>query len=104
MQPRGTLDLEFARKAIELRPASGPRKGDAIPRLLRERGDALPLFVGDDIGDEDGFAAAERLGGFGVWVSSDEVYDDETWAACYLRDPADVRNWLWELAEIREAR
>lgn len=99
----GPLQTQLARKAVEVRPAGAPDKGEALRRLLRRKADALPLFVGDDVGDEDGFAEAERLGGLGVWVASDEVTSDETWAQCALRDPDDVRSWLIELVAIREA-
>ena len=30
--------------------------------------DSKPIFIGDDVTDEDGFAAAEALGGFGIAV------------------------------------
>ena len=51
---------------------------------------ALPVFIGDDVTDEDGFGAAERLGGFGVLVG-----DRTPTAARYqLADPAAVHEWL----------
>jgi trehalose 6-phosphate phosphatase len=54
---------------VELR-TPGPDKGDSVRAFLAEppfRG-ARPVFVGDDVTDEDGFAAAAALGGFGVLV------------------------------------
>lgn len=48
----------------------GADKGSAVEALvIREPfAGAMPVFVGDDITDEDGFAACERLGGFGIAV------------------------------------
>lgn len=100
--PGAPLRAQRARKAIEVRPAAGPTKGDAIEYLLRHRPDALPIFIGDDVGDEPGFAQAARRGGFGIWVASDEVADGETHAACRLAGPDEVRDWLIELADARE--
>jgi len=48
----------------------GPSKGDSVRAFLGEvpfKG-AAPVFVGDDVTDEDGFAAAASLGGYGVLV------------------------------------
>lgn len=100
-EPAGPLKCQSARKALEVRPARGAHKGEILPRLLRRRPEALPVFVGDDTSDEDGFEAADRLGGFGIWIRSEEALGDETWARCYLRDPDEVRDWLVELAEMR---
>jgi trehalose 6-phosphate phosphatase len=49
-----------------------------------------PVFVGDDLTDEDGFAAASALGGFGVLVGNREP----TAAAYRLADAAEVYRWL----------
>lgn len=51
---------------------------------------AMPIFVGDDITDEDGFRAASAMGGFGVIVG-----DRPNTAARYrLETPAKVIEWL----------
>ena len=53
----------------ELRPA-GATKGDALKAFMTEPefAGARPWFVGDDLTDEHGFAAAAALGGAGVLV------------------------------------
>jgi trehalose 6-phosphate phosphatase len=99
-----SVRVEDGRATIEVRPADGPTKGDAVEHLAREQPGALPIFIGDDVGDEPGFAAAARLGGFGIWVASDEVQAGETAAACRLDGPEDVARWLVELRAIREER
>ncbi|MBJ6123022.1 trehalose-phosphatase [Sphingomonas mollis] len=55
----------------------------------------LPWFFGDDVTDEDGFAAAAALGGAGVLIGPER----ETQAAYRLDDVAALRIWLNELAD-----
>ncbi len=61
--------LSPAHMCWEIRPR-GIHKGAAVRRLMRERPFAgrLPVFVGDDVTDEDGMRAAEALGGAGIDV------------------------------------
>ena len=51
---------------------------------------ARPVFVGDDLTDEDGFRAASELGGFGI-VVGERV---ETRARYRIDGPQGVRTWL----------
>jgi trehalose 6-phosphate phosphatase len=75
---------------VEARPP-GADKGTALRRLMQ--GPAFvgrrPVFIGDDVTDEDGIAAAEALGGRGIRVGA---HGPET--AARLPDPAGVRRWL----------
>ena len=54
---------------FEARPLSA-NKGAALEHLMQVKPFAgrTPVFIGDDVTDEDGFAAAERLGGFGIRI------------------------------------
>ena len=63
------LALQDGDMVAELR-TPGPRKGDSLRAFMGEPqfAGARPVFMGDDLTDEDGFAAAEALGGFGVLV------------------------------------
>jgi len=55
-------------KAVrELRPVAAAGKGRAVERLRKRRPDDLPIFVGDDRTDEDGFRAVAD-DGYGVLV------------------------------------
>jgi hypothetical protein len=48
----------------------GADKGDSVHRFMQTAAfmGARPVFAGDDVTDEDGFAEVDRLGGFGVLV------------------------------------
>ena len=63
------LVLQRGDMVAELR-TPGQDKGKSVAAFLREAPfeGATPVFVGDDLTDEDGFAAAARLGGYGVLV------------------------------------
>ena len=83
----GVFALLAAKMAWEVRPA-GTDKGVAVRGLMRLPPFAgrLPVFVGDDVTDEDGIAAARELGGVGLMVP--EVFGDA----------AGVRAWVGALA------
>jgi trehalose 6-phosphate phosphatase len=84
------LRLQRGKMMAEVR-ADGD-KGRAVAALAAEAAMAgyPPLVFGDDVTDEDGFAAAARLGGAGVLVGEPR----ETHAAHALPDVAAVRSWL----------
>ncbi|HYI41564.1 MAG TPA: trehalose-phosphatase [Allosphingosinicella sp.] len=66
---RSGLVLQRGKMVAELRP-EGSDKGAALNRLMGEPpfAGARPVFVGDDLTDEDAFRAAASLGGEGVLV------------------------------------
>jgi trehalose 6-phosphate phosphatase len=70
----------------------GADKAGAVDAFMaKERfAGSLPIFIGDDLTDEDAFAAAGRHGGFGIIVGSRVP----TAARFKLRDPAAVYEWL----------
>jgi trehalose 6-phosphate phosphatase len=65
------LTLQPGRMVMELR-TPGSTKGDSVRAFMAEPpfAGARPIFVGDDLTDEDGFEAADRLGGFGILVGA----------------------------------
>jgi trehalose 6-phosphate phosphatase len=91
--------LQHGDSVVELRPAHGD-KGNAILALMDEapfRGH-VPVFVGDDLTDESGFAVVNAHGGISVLVG-----DREPSAAHYgLPDPEAVRGWLATIATAKE--
>ncbi len=66
---RTGLALQEGDMVEELR-TPGPSKGDSVRAFmaLPPFAGATPVFVGDDATDEDGFEAAQALGGMGVAV------------------------------------
>ena len=67
------LRVSKGKKLVELRPDVDWDKGTALLWVVRalglETGHVLPLFVGDDVTDEDGFMALRNAGaGYGVVV------------------------------------
>ena len=97
------LRLVGGKKIFELRPDVDWHKGRALRWLLDAMGlvdpdgasDVVPLFLGDDVTDEDGFAEI-RLDGVGVIVAESD--DRLTAAHDRLSDPAEVLELLELLA------
>ncbi|MGE4302531.1 MAG: trehalose-phosphatase [Novosphingobium sp.] len=85
------LTLQHGKMMVELR-VPGSDKGVAVTTMMRRREMAgtRPIFIGDDVTDEDGFEAARTFGGAGILVGPPR----ETAAAYRLPDPAAVRHWL----------
>ena len=81
---------------FELRPNLDWNKGRAVEWLAHELcgGETVfPIFIGDDLTDEDGFRAV--LGwGVGIFVGAE---DRETNAHYVLRNPKEVRSFLDQL-------
>jgi trehalose 6-phosphate phosphatase len=88
---RSGLALQRGKMVAELRP-EGSDKGEALRRLMAEPPftGARPVFVGDDLTDEDAFRAAAALGGEGVLVGPARP----SAARWRLEGVADVTSWL----------
>ncbi len=88
------------KKVFELRPALDWDKGRAVLWLLEaldlEGPDVRPLYVGDDVTDEDAFRALEERG-IGILVSE---LPRPTAARYSLRDVREVRELLERLARL----
>jgi len=86
------LILQEGDMVAEMR-TEGDDKGAAVARFLTEWpfAGARPIFVGDDLTDEDGFLAAQTAGGFGVLVGASTR---RTIASHRLADPQAVLDWL----------
>jgi len=83
--------LQPGNHVVEFVP-EGTDKGGAVARMMRQPAFAgrTPVFIGDDLTDEFGFAAAQRLGGWAVLVG-----DRAGSAATYgLPGTAAVHAWL----------
>ena len=82
--------LQAGKMLLEVRP-EGRDKGAAIDDFMGESPFAgrLPVFVGDDLTDEHGFATVERLGGWTIKVGA-----GRTMARFRLPSVAAVSGWL----------
>ncbi|MBV8591674.1 MAG: trehalose-phosphatase [Acetobacteraceae bacterium] len=83
-----------ARKAWEVRPR-GADKGTAVAALMDHPPFAgrAPIFIGDDVTDEDGMEAARAAGGIGLRVP--EVFGSAASVRAWLTRAADqsAQNW-----------
>jgi trehalose-phosphatase len=93
------LRKAHGKKLFELRPDIDWDKGRALLWLLDalglDRPDVVPLYIGDDLTDEDAFAA---VAGRGVGILVTEEPRD-TAAEYSLRDTGEVRELLERLAD-----
>jgi len=86
----GELELQKGKRVIEIKPA-GIDKGTAVAEYLTEspfRG-RHPVFIGDDLNDEHGFAEVNRMGGISI-----KVGPGKSCARYRLPHVAAVRHWL----------
>lgn len=90
--PGDDLAVQEGKMVVELKPAVVD-KGTAIAALLRipPFEGRVPVFFGDDLTDELGFEAVERMGGASVRIGEPHV---PTRARYHLADPAALRAWL----------
>lgn len=90
------LELQPGKMVFELKPG-GSSKGLALEQFMEEQPFAgmRPIFLGDDLTDENAFAAARRLGGAGVLVGPERP----TTAGYRLPDVSAVHQWLRDACE-----
>lgn len=91
----GRIRVLHGKMVVELK-LSGQTKADAIDAFMSEPPFAgrRPLFVGDDVTDEDGFAAVERRDGISIRIG-----DAETRAAHRLKSISAFHDWLVALSK-----
>ncbi|QJQ96309.1 trehalose-phosphatase [Halomonas sp. PA5] len=84
------LIMHGGKFVFELRTSSC-NKGEAIERFMQEPPFAsrLPAFIGDDLTDEDGFAAVNARGGLSI-----KVGEGASAATYRMRDIQAVEAWL----------
>ncbi len=92
------LRMTGGKKIFELRPDVDWHKGKAVRWLIDAAGldpaTTLPIYIGDDVTDEDGFVEV-RAGGVGIVVGTEDRY-----TAAHLRvdDPDATRQLLDDLS------
>jgi alpha,alpha-trehalase len=101
------LRKKYGKKIFELQPKIDWHKGKALLWLLENlelnRTDVLPLYIGDDITDEDAFRTLKDWG-VGIMVKDDASTDAEhvTAARYSLENPDAVRDFLVALSATLE--
>jgi len=85
------LRMLEGKSVIEVVPANAD-KGAAISRFMTcpPFAGRRPLFIGDDVTDESGFAAVNRLGGLSIHVGG----NTNSVASRKIASPTAVRRWL----------
>lgn len=86
-----TFALQAGKSVVELRPGEWT-KGTSIASFMREAPfiGRTPVFIGDDVTDEDAFAVVNELNGISIKVGPAEV----TLARHRLGGVSDVLRWL----------
>jgi trehalose 6-phosphate phosphatase len=76
----------------EVRPR-GIDKGTAVVSLMRRAPflGRVPVFMGDDLTDEDGMRAARAMGGIGMRVQ--DVFGDAVGVRAWLAETAARGDW-----------
>jgi trehalose 6-phosphate phosphatase len=96
----GALDLLHGKMVCELKPP-GVDKGRAIAAFLDEAPfvGRRPVFAGDDVTDEAGFATINQRGGISIRIGNGRA----TAAMFGHRDVAAMQTWLLKLLEVETA-
>ena len=96
----GKIVITSGKKVYEVRPAVKWDKGEAIALLIKSFGktktkkELLPIYLGDDQTDEDGFKVIEKHEGISVFVGEET---GNSAARYYLSSPAEVEQFLERL-------
>jgi trehalose 6-phosphate phosphatase len=90
--------IQEGNMVFEIKPR-GFTKGSAIAAFLREPpfSGRTPVFVGDDLTDQDGFRVVESRGGISIAVGERVVAQQR------FENPSAVRNWLRSIAALTDS-
>ena len=98
---RNGLKVTSGRKVVELRPQVDWDKGKTLEWIVEKvagQEPVLPIFIGDDLTDEDGFDSVLH-DGVGIVVRHTEDGDRATAARYCLDDPNQVREFIERLVK-----
>jgi alpha,alpha-trehalase len=91
---RDGLRVTNGRKVVELRPDVDWNKGTTLAWIRDQiEGPVAPVYIGDDLTDEDAFDAV-RADGVGILVRHTEDGDRRSAARFTLENPCQVREFL----------
>jgi alpha,alpha-trehalase len=92
------LKLVGGKKIFELKPNFDWHKGRALEWLLNELAEdknTVPIFIGDDVTDEDALKVIHQSG-IGILAGD---HGDKTWARYIVADTIEVEDFLQKLSE-----
>lgn len=95
------LEIIYGAKVVEVRP-KGWHKGKAVELILKnisEFKNFLPIYIGDDITDEDAF---QHLGKEGITIFVTHNSNRKTAAQYWLKNPDEVIKFLQSLSKIEK--
>lgn len=93
----GKIRITRGKKVYEIRPPINWDKGKAISLLIakfkavKKGGTLLPLYLGDDLTDEDAFKAIVAYDGISIYVGEEYI---KSGARYFLRSPDEVEELL----------
>ena len=93
----GRIRITQGKKVYEIRPPVDWDKGKAIAWLIarcretRGKSGALPIYLGDDLTDEDGFKVIEKNNGISIFVGGEGF---QSVARYFLKSPEEVTELL----------
>lgn len=99
----GRITVTHGKRVLEVRPAVDWDKGKAADLLMDMCGHAepLPIFIGDDVTDEDGFTLVNQRGGISIFVGDLTI---ESSAGYVVETPSEVAEFLGRLLSISVGR
>jgi trehalose 6-phosphate phosphatase len=99
----GKIKITSGKKVHEVRPAISWNKGNAVNLIFdrvsrpNRKADVLPLYLGDDLTDEDAFKAVNDLDGISILIGE---ASQQSAAAYYLNSTSEVESFLVEFQKI----
>jgi len=95
----GRVRTTSGKKVYEVRPPVAWDKGKAVKMLMKDygKGDVLPIYVGDDLTDEDAFTALRDSKGITVYVGGN---NPDFSAKYYLNSTEEVEQLLKKLNNL----
>ena len=93
----GRIKVTQGKKVYEIRPPVNWDKGKAIAWLIakhketKEKVGALPIYLGDDLTDEDGFKMIDKYSGISILVGEE---NPQSAARYFLKSPEEVAEFF----------
>lgn len=99
----GKVRTTVGKKVHEIRPNVSWDKGKAVKYIMKRyrkggrRSGILPIYLGDDLTDEDAFRVVESYGGVAVYIGGE---NNQSFASYYLNSADEVEQLIKELLTL----